>query len=200
MKYSINACRACINKFKDKDCNVNDINNCVYDVATAFVGRPSSNALNNFDYDDLRKQCSECVYKFTQQMGPFRQMTWRDKRINPPPVFANNPNYLPDLLETSNSVVEAKNKCIQLCRDNAVNSNECIENCIVQANAVEEYKPEISRPSQNNTIKKPQQQQTTTPAPLHYEGTGEVPWWSFPVFFIVATIIYITFLYLINRE
>lgn len=163
MKYSLNVCKACINECKGKDCNVNDINNCVYETASAFVGIPSTNALNTFDYADLRKNCSDCVAKYVAKMGPFTKMSACDKKIDPPPVFANVPNYLPELLEKHTSLDEAKYECINKCNQHAINVNECIKRCKVQADSVELYKDPIT---------------TTTPiqpdmnTKITYKGTG----------------------------
>ena len=79
-------------------------------------------------------------------MGPFAKMSACDKRISPPPIFANVPNYLPELLEKHTSLENATYECIDKCNQYSVNVNECIERCKVQADAVELYKePTVSK-------------------------------------------------------
>lgn len=179
MKYNLNPCQACIDRYGE-NANVNDINNCVYEIATDFLGRVSTNALN--DDDSLRKNCSDCVSKYSDKMSPFG-----DKRINPPPVFADTPSFLPTILETSESIGEATNKCISMCYDYAVNKNECISKCKLQASACKE---EYIQPIQSN--------KSTEPEPVSNISENRISTINIIVIIILLIIFIISILYLLK--
>lgn len=133
MKYSLNPCDACFNKYKDQGDNVNDINNCCYEIAAAFKG---STSLNSLQGTDAMKSCTECVAKKLKTMGPFPGgQNFCTKNINPPPIFSQVPHYLPKLLEKAETLDEAVDKCILQC-DNTTYPEACKENCLTDSSAV----------------------------------------------------------------
>ncbi len=143
MKYSLDPCTACFNKFEKEGANVNDINNCCYEIATAFKGTYSVNSLRG---TDSMKSCIQCVGEKLKMMGPFPGGdTYCTKDINPPPVFAQVPHYLPKILETSNNLEDATNTCISMCKNlGTPYPHSCIDNCITDAAAViPDYTPVI---------------------------------------------------------
>ena len=133
--YELNPCKVCTEFFKDKGCNVNDINNCCYDIYYAFNRVPEIDSVVKIPDES---NCESCVENILKKMGPFPNgLTCCDLKISPPAIFNQVPHYLPELLTQKMSISEAKNKCIDMCKKNTKNVNECIDRCNLDSDALE---------------------------------------------------------------
>ena len=57
MKYTINPCSACGKKFQNKDCNINDYNDCYVETMAAYEMYPSNNVMLSGDAKNNWKKC-----------------------------------------------------------------------------------------------------------------------------------------------
>ena len=128
----IDPCKACIKKYERTGCDINDLNNCCYETLSAFSGKDSINSLTN---DTNLLNCRECIASKLATMGPFPDgYTVCDHRIAPPPIFVQTPHYFPQVFD-GKDIEGAKQQCISMC-SNTSYPNECIENCLTDADAV----------------------------------------------------------------
>lgn len=127
--YNVNPCKTCLNKFKNGDCDVNNINDCCYDTLAAFLGEGSVNAVRD---TPEAKNCIECLQRSIKDMG----RTPCDLRLGPPPIWNQTPHYFPQLLSEHQNAEVAKDMCLQKCSSNYY-PNECNINCFTDYGAVE---------------------------------------------------------------
>ena len=147
--FTINPCKACIEKLKNNECDVNSINDCCYSTLDAFIGNGSVNSIRN---TQQAKNCIECVKQSINLIG--RDSC--DMKISPPALFNQTPHYFPHLLNETNdpniSLEECKKRCL-----NSSFKNECLENCITDFNAVEifnkQQKEQDINQQQNQNVK-----------------------------------------------
>ncbi len=132
--YNVNPCKTCLNKFKNGDCDVNNINDCCYDTLAAFLGEGSVNAVRD---TPEAKNCIECLQMGIKDMG----RTPCDLRLGPPPIWNQTPHYFPQLLSEHQNAEIAKDMCIQKCSSNYY-PNECNINCFTDYGAVEPIQKE----------------------------------------------------------
>ena len=59
MNFEINPCKACKEKYKNGDCDINTVNSCVAETAAAFAGIPSNNLIKNTT--DANNNWSTCM-------------------------------------------------------------------------------------------------------------------------------------------
>lgn len=145
MNFSINPCKACLEKHKN-DPDINTINNCVIETATAFSGIGSNNSLTGTGYDTNWQQCME-------NMKKSQGRTNCDFKLGMAPVFNQAPHYFPDLFAETKNVQNSKNICIEKCSELDFNKKSCIENCETDASAI--FEEDISNINQTiNTNKK----------------------------------------------
>ena len=128
MTYEINPCEACINKYKDRGCNVNDLSGCCYETLGAFMGTNDSLQIYN---TPQANNAIECVHNKIVAMG--RDPC--DLRVPPKPIIPTAPHYFPEIFRQSGDKKAALNTCLFACRD-CHNPNTCKENCITDANSV----------------------------------------------------------------
>jgi hypothetical protein len=128
---TINPCKACTKKHERECCGINSMNNCINETAAAFAGYPGIYAISS------QGNCSndECIANIRNKMGPFPGW-YKNRKLAKAPVFIQEPHYLPGLLSKGHTLEEAKNICLTMC-----NSEECIQNCITDSDAVESIKP-----------------------------------------------------------
>lgn len=134
MTYKINPCKACSNKFKNTDCNINDLNNCYIETVSAYRNYP-----NNFvALDGIDSNWETCMSSKMAQL-PYvagKPRTFCNFQLNRAPVFIGD-HFFPSQLEKNNG--NAKN-ALAFCKldcKNVRNKLECIENCEVDYNALE---------------------------------------------------------------
>lgn len=144
--YELNPCNVCMNLYKNTGPNVNDINNCVYEITRAFNRAPN---IDSFVKIDTTK-CDRCIEQVLKNMGPFPGgLTCCDLKVNPPPVYNQIPHYVPELITQNLSVDEAKDKCIKMCKLNTKYVNQCIDFCKIDAAALS--KIETQQTKQNSS-------------------------------------------------
>lgn len=153
MKYNINPCKACFEKYKNGVCDINNINNCCYETLGAFNGW---NSINQFRGSQEVKNCEDCVKQMIYSMGK----TPCDLRIAKPPLFTNVPNYFPELLAKTNNPEKAKVECLNMCSLEKMVPLSCSDRCNTQYSALEKYteNPTASAdgtaaPVKNNIVK-----------------------------------------------
>lgn len=129
MEYEIkiNPCKACSIKYEKEGCNINSMNNCIYETTAAFSGYPSLNVISS----EGNKANEECIADIRDKMGPFKGW-YKNRKLSKPPIFVQDPHYVPHLIGKGYNVDIAKNMCIKMC-----NSQGCIDNCITDANAID---------------------------------------------------------------
>lgn len=130
MSYKINPCKACLDKYSDKDCNINTINDCVTETAAAFKGTLSNNTLSVGEAEENWRQCMNTLIKSEGK-------TPEDLRIEMAPVWNQVPHFFPDLLSELKNPEMAKLSCIDKCSSLRNNKKTCVQNCITDRNAVE---------------------------------------------------------------
>ena len=128
--YEVNPCEACRKRYDITD--INNINQCCYDTFAAFQGVSSINEIRN---SPQAKNCIKCVEDSKKAMG--RDLC--EFRLPAYPVWTQSPHYFPDLFYEERDVKKAKEKCLQMCNETQFYKNECVDNCITDANAVVEF-------------------------------------------------------------
>lgn len=144
MSFTINPCKACWQKFNNGSCDINNVNSCVVDTATAFAGIPSNNFLDT-PADENWKTCVDNTMT-AQGRSPC------DFQLNMAPVFNQVPHYYPSLLAELGEPEKAQNFCMQKCSELRHNKKACMENCSTDHAAVESYNPmqQSNSPDENN--------------------------------------------------
>ena len=123
MNFEINPCKACKEKYKNGDCDINTVNSCVAETAAAFAGIPSNNLIKNTT--DANNNWSTCMEDMMAEQG----RTPCDFQLSMAPVWVQVPHYFPTLFAETGDPLTAKNQCLLQCRKNMRNMYECIENC-----------------------------------------------------------------------
>ena len=102
MTYEINPCEACWKKFENGDCNINDLNNCIVDTATAFANFPSNNTMSgNLAGQNWRDCIKEKMKTLPKQAGGQRDFC--NFQLNVAPAWVQVPHFFPQfLMETGN--------------------------------------------------------------------------------------------------
>lgn len=140
MAYEIelDPCKACMIRYKDEECNVSNINHCVYETAAAFSGLLAVNpALKN----KITENCQNCVANVLKTMPPLG-FTSCDKKINPPLITYQVPHYVPGLINEGYNVEDARKQCKIMCNFKGQrNSAVCEINCDTDANAIVSLTP-----------------------------------------------------------
>jgi hypothetical protein len=134
MTYKINPCKACSNKFKNTDCNINDLNNCYIETVSAYRNYP-----NNFvALDGIDSNWESCMSSKMAQL-PYvagKPRTFCNFQLNRAPVFTGD-HFFPSQLEKNNGNVKNALTFCKLDCQKVKNKLECIENCEVDNNALE---------------------------------------------------------------
>ena len=132
--YKLNPCKACKLKYTEPS-DVNNINNCCMETLGAFMGSSSINDIRN---TPEAQNCVKCMDDAICEMGS----NTCDMRLTLAPTFVDNsnPHYFPSLLEQHKDVNKAKMLCYDFCLDCKNCENTCVQNCTIDAAAVETYK------------------------------------------------------------
>jgi hypothetical protein len=129
MSKLINPCEACLKKYQDGKCDINNINSCCYDTLSSFYG--GAMTMNDLRLSKEADNCSKCVLDKIHSLGKTRC----DLKIDPPPVWNQIPHYFPRLFNQNGDVEKSKQQCLDMCNDNFY-PNQCRENCLTDAYAV----------------------------------------------------------------
>ena len=130
MKFEINPCKACWEKYNKGDCDINTVNSCVAETAAAFAGIPSNNVVTN--NSDANNNWSTCM----QDMMANQCRTPCDFQLSMAPVWVQAPHYFPILFSETGDPNTAKNQCLIECSKNKNTINECLLNCETDFSAV----------------------------------------------------------------
>ena len=152
MSYDLNPCNACWKKIQNGNgnCNINELNDCLVDTATAFGSFPSNNSMRG---TALGENWQECISQKMKSL-PFIAGKPRNKcnfNVKLAPRFLQVPHYYPELLEQTQNKETALKMCHTMCENNRL-SETCKETCNCDYNAVENFKPSPSQhsPSQHS--------------------------------------------------
>ena len=128
-EYNIDPCRATIYQLQKTrtPCDYNSVTNGCYQVCSDWYG-PGSNAKGTPCYE----MCTKCAVPFVHARG--KDTCYFKPR--PTAVFDNTPTFFPTLFRQSGDLRGSLVKCHTMCKDNAVNCNECHERCNVDAAAL----------------------------------------------------------------
>lgn len=130
MSFTVNPCKACWDKYKNGDCDINTVNSCVTETAAAFAGVPSNNFIRG---TQSGKNWEDCITKMIYAQG----RTPCDFRLDMAPVWNQYHHYFPGLLAESGNPEQAKAVCLQQCSELRQNGKGCKENCLTDYAAVE---------------------------------------------------------------
>jgi len=137
MSYNINPCKACWQKYKNGDCNINELNDCVVDTSTAFSNFPSNNSLRG-NLKGLNWQ--DCIAKKLAEL-PYvagKPQSFCNFQVNTAPRLLQVPHYYPELLEITHDQEKALKICHKMCQENRL-SETCKETCDCDHSAVEDF-------------------------------------------------------------
>ena len=140
MSYNINPCKACLQKYKDGECNINDLNDCLVDTATAFSTFPSNNSIRG---TLLGQNWQDCIAQKLAEM-PYvagKPRSFCNFQVNTAPRWLNIPHYFPQLLEDTKDQKKALAQCLKKCEDDCRQTETCKMTCNVDHNAVENFSP-----------------------------------------------------------
>jgi hypothetical protein len=137
MSFTLNPCKACKEKYKNEKLDINTLNNCVTETATAFAGIPSTNFLQD---TNAETNWRECMNDFMKTIG----RSECDLHLDMAPVFVQSPHFFPELLEDTQDPKKALSICINKCEKMNHNTQQCIENCITDRLAVQSFSKKIS--------------------------------------------------------
>ena len=143
MRYNIDPCKSCWNKYKDEGVNINDLNNCYVETSAAFSTTKSALPIPEW-CDCISKKMADLPYRAGKPLN------FGNNQFSTAVAWNNIPHYFPTLLET-NSPDQALKFCNELC-----NSNECRDNCVTDRNSVTEQKPKLKpKPNYKSDTPKP---------------------------------------------
>ena len=137
MSYDINPCKACWQKYKNGDCNINELNDCVVDTATAFSNFPSNNSMRG-NLKGLNWQ--ECMAQKLADLPDVagKPQSFCNFQVNTAPRWVQVPHYYPELLYKTKNPTTALQLCHKKCEGNKL-SETCKETCDCDHNAVENF-------------------------------------------------------------
>lgn len=205
MVYEINPCFACWKKYKRGDCNINDLNNCLVDTASAFSKIPSTNYLRS---TNDAENWNKCIVKKMAEIG----RAPCNFQLNMAPVFVQTPHPFPSRLEELKDKDKALKQSLEDCK-NSRYVNECKINCQTDYDAVVEIDGEIPETDPNlpaplargtfqctkETYEEPYS--TSTLSNFTFEDIADNKPATFWIFFIITSIILsfiiVVFLYIL---
>lgn len=136
--YIINPVKATCMKYSGRDHGIQGLNDTCFGICAAF-----SNTYDTFAMDPKCSQsCEDFIEKRKHELFgvgscdhqvPYRPVVWQQV-----------PRFVPRLLEKGMKVEYARNLCKDMCSSSVpLLAAECRENCDLDANAVEEFKPPV---------------------------------------------------------
>lgn len=141
MSYDINPCKACWKKYKNGDCNINELNDCVVDTATAFSNFPSNNSMRG-NIKGLNWQ--ECIAKKLADLPEVagEPRSFCNFQVNTAPRWIQVHHYYPELLDKTKDPQKALRLCHKICEGDKL-SQTCKQTCDCDHNAVENFSSEV---------------------------------------------------------
>ena len=112
MSYNINPCKACLERYKAGNCDINNMNSCVVETAAAFAPFDSNNALRGAAGGEHWHECMSAM----MQGLPDRAGQPRDFcnfQLNMAPVLSPIPHYYPGLLDETKDPNKALARCLE---------------------------------------------------------------------------------------
>ena len=143
MSYDINPCKACWQKYKNGDCNINELNDCIVDTSTAFSTFPSNNSLRG----NLKGQnWQDCIAQKLAEL-PYvagKPRSFCNFQVNMAPRLLQIPHYYPGLLDQTKDPKKALEMCHNMCRGDRL-VETCKETCDRDYSAVENFSPKKTK-------------------------------------------------------
>ncbi len=143
MSYNINACKACWKKYSNGDCNINELNDCIVDTATAFSSFPSNNSLRG-NLKGLNWQ--ECISRKLAEL-PYvagKPRSFCNFQVNTAPRLLQIPHYYPKLLNTTQDPQKSLKMCHKMCENHRL-TETCKQTCECDHSAVEDFSPKENK-------------------------------------------------------
>lgn len=158
MSYNINPCKACWKKHKAGECNINTMNDCVVETATAFSNFPSNNSLRDNKFDINWHDCMENIMQGMPKVAG-EHVNFSTLQLNMAPRWVQVPHHFPERLVQTNDKDKALKMCVMDCEEGRKLVKECILTCKTDYNAVESVpeKKSISKSSAVSRGKKKHQ-------------------------------------------
>lgn len=123
--FKLDPCFACRQRYDITD--INNINSCCSDTASAFAGESSLNALIG---TDAGLSCKNCLNESKQALGKSDCVL----RLTNSPVWTQVPHYFPHLFAQSGNKEKALDACYKSCDGRY--AKECMDKCLIDYNAV----------------------------------------------------------------
>lgn len=123
----LDPCTPCIKKYGS--CDINNINNCCYNIVAGYVGSAKYPEIIESEY---AKKCQKCI-EYSTKMNGKSLCYWRNFRK--PVIYTQVPHYFPDYYKQCGSKQEALRMCKQQCLNSSY-PGECIEQCQLEADAL----------------------------------------------------------------
>lgn len=139
--YKIDPVKATCKRYKDSaPGSIQGMNNTCFGICSAYSG-----SQDNYNNDpDCAQSCTELIEQKKRELygvgscdhqAPYRPVFWMQ-----------TPRYVPSLLRKGLKPEQALEECKRLCRVNVRNLDmECIDNCIIDYDAIEQYKNEADK-------------------------------------------------------
>ena len=195
MNFELNPCNSCMKHLSKKSdgINVNDVNNCCYKILGAFKGIDDVNAIRNLPE---AKNCQMCVNNAINMVGK-KNCSLDPKncslRVEPPALYNSSSHYFPDLLRQENDINKAKNMCLEKCKGDYL-KNECMENCILDANAVSSNTIESYVPKKNVADENSEEEKIETTYSKYIKDNPVLFYTTYGLFSLIFILIIISFL------
>jgi hypothetical protein len=135
MKYIINPCNACHKKIQNRECNINDLNDCYAETLAAYQRYPNNFVILGGDAKDNWKQCMSNKMETLPYVAG-KPRTFCNFQLNAAPVFVGDHFFPSKLYDYDGDADKALNACKLECK-NVRNKNECAINCQVDFDALE---------------------------------------------------------------
>ncbi len=135
MKYIINPCNACHKKIQNRECNINDLNDCYAETLAAYQRYPNNFVILGGDAKDNWRQCMSNKMETLPYVAG-KPRTFCNFQLNAAPVFVGDHFFPSKLYEYDGDADMALNACKLECK-NVRNKNECAINCQVDFDALE---------------------------------------------------------------
>lgn len=128
-EYRINPCKACVAKYGLKD--INQVNSCCVETASAFAGTVSTNDLVG---TEAGANCDACLNSSKLALG----RSPCEFRLTKAVTWAQTPHYFPTLLHETRDKNKALEMCIAKCNEQGGSLfRQCIDACQIDYDAVE---------------------------------------------------------------
>lgn len=128
---SINPCKACLDAY-GYDANINTLNDCVVETASAYAGIPNNSVLST---GDMHTNWEECMSRTIEGCGRNKC----DLRLSMAPVFNNGAHFFPELMVKLKDKKKALQQCVMMCSTQSNKPETCKQNCTIDSMALEEY-------------------------------------------------------------